>query len=207
MTFNSTIVLAKVNALASHQSIILGGLALLMFLVALTYVTKSRLTEAQYNTLLRMWFAPAFALGVYSTYAAVYLGYNSAADATTIALLFLGGACGMSLSGTQFPWAWLAAPIVAGYGTMELWGYLAANPSTVTTVGVVALLSMPTFVALLYMQQAHAALGIILVKTRLAFWLALVMSVQAIALAYGWSLQVPLAAAFHNVLIKLGVSV
>ena len=206
MTINSTLIIEKINALSAHQSWILGGLAILFFLVMLTFITKSRFTEEQYKRTLAVWYWPAFFLGIYSTYAGVYLAWNQAADPTTIALLFLGGAVGMSLSGNTPPWAWLAAPLVAGVGTMELWGFLAADPGLWTSAGAIVALTLPTFIVMLYLQQAHSSLGIIVIKGRVtAFILASVMLVQAVVLPFGLSLNTPLLAAVTNALLKLGV--
>ena len=186
MTINSTVIIEKVNAMTQHQSWILGGLAILLFLVMLTFVLKAKFTEHQYNRVLAVWYIPAFFLGIYSTYAAVYLGWNQAADPTTIILLFLGGAVGMSLSGNTPPWAWIAAPLVAGYGTLELWGFLAADPTLLTSAGTIVALTLPTFLVMLYLQQAHSSLGIIVIKGRVtAFLLASVMLIQAFVLALG----------------------
>ena len=204
LPFNSTRVIQQVNALSSHQSIILGSLALLLVLVSITYIYKARLTEQQYKTILNLLFIPSFLIGVYATYAAVYLGWNQATDPVPIFLLFLGGACGMSLESKTHPWAWIAAPLVAGYGTYELWGYLAADPNTYTSLGVIVAITMPTFVVMLYIQQFHSSVGLVLVKTRLAFFLAIVMLVQALFLVYGYSLSIPLANAFSNAITKIG---
>jgi hypothetical protein len=142
-----------------------------------------------------------WALGAYMTYAAVYLGWNGWGDPLTLILLFLGGAVGMAL--LRIRWAWLAAPLISGYGITQLWGILTADPAWQITLGATLAFSIPTFVLLLYLEQAHITFGEILVTTRLAVALAVLFMVQAVALWAGVSLWVYVQAGLDNIFLKV----
>ena len=189
------------NILVSHQSLMLGGMGLLVSLNALVYVYQHRLPKGP-ERYWRVIHLCSWLLGAYMTYAAVYLGYYGLADPLTLILLFLGGAVGMHLF-KHIPWAWLLAPFLAGYGVIELWGVLAADPSWQLSLGSIAALTLPIFLLLTYVERTHQSLGEILTMTRAAVLIAILLILQAILLYMGISLWGIIEAGAYNILTKI----
>jgi hypothetical protein len=187
--------------LASHQSLLLGGMGVLLSLNAAVYVWQHRLPKGP-APYWRVIHAVAWLLGAYSTYAAVYLGWYRLADPFTISLLFLAGAVGMHLF-KHVPWAWLLAPLLAGYGILELWQAISASPSWQVSLGSMAALTLPVFLILTYIERAHQSLGEILTVTRLAVVVAALLIIQAVALWAGVSLWGIAEAGVLNALTKI----
>ena len=103
----------------------------------------------------------------------------------------------------HIPWAWLAAPLVAGLGVTQLWGVLVADPSWQVTLGSVAALSLPTFILLTYFERMHQSLGEVLTTTRLAIVVAAVMMLQAVTLWAGVSLWGIVQTGIDNIIQKI----
>ena len=188
--------------LASHQSLMLGAMSTVICLLAVLWIFQKRLKYA--SQLHKAFRFIGWCLGAYMTYAAILLGYTGDADPLTIILLFLGGAIGMHLQ-KHIPWAWLVAPILAGFGVLQLWDVLLADPSWQVTLGSIAALSLPTFILLTYFERAHQSLGEVLTTTRLALVVASVMMLQAVTLWAGISLWGIVQTGLTNIIEKLTV--
>jgi hypothetical protein len=80
---------------------------------------------------------------------------------------------------------------------------LTADPAWQITLGATLAFSIPTFVLLLYLEQAHITFGEILVTTRLAVALAVLFMVQAVALWAGVSLWAYVQAGVDNIILKI----
>jgi len=189
------------NILLSHQSLMLGAMGVLVSLNGLIFIYQHRLPHGP-NRYWRAIHLSTWLLGAYMTYAAVYLGYYGMADPLTIVLLFLGGAVGMHLF-KHIPWAWLLAPLLAGYGVVELWGVIAADPAWQISLGSIAALTLPVFLLLTYIERTHQSLGEILTMTRVAAAIAALLIVQAILLWMGVSLWVYVEAGALNIISKV----
>lgn len=218
----------KAQSLATHQSTLLFASAAIIFSASLLYLFRGRLFGYYYPVIdqdggttgekrlayrdgyyhcHRVLTVLGLLIGGFATYAGLYLGWNGFADPLTLILLFIGGASSMHIGGRTWRWAWLLAPVLAGIGISELWGLLQASPDTIVTLGGTVAVMIPTFLLLLYVENAHAALGDFLVRFRLAFLVAGLMVLQGVCLAAGVSLWLPIYQGVVNMLLKLGVGI
>lgn len=218
-------VYARAQALAGHQSTVLMCCAAVIMAVAMLYVLRGRVFGYYYPVVdedgeptgeKRVGYRDGYyrlhglltvaglLAGGFATYAGLYLGWTRQADPFTLVLLFIGGASTMHLGGRTWRWAWLVAPVLSGIGVSQLWGLLEASPSTTISLGATLALMAPTFIGLLYVENAHGFLGTFMVRFRLAFIVGGLMIAQAVALWAGVSLWLPVQQGIANILSRIG---